>query len=379
MSQNKQSTDQKLSDIEQRLKKDTTHRKTLIEQNDRTIRDLRVRLEDCETRRSEMRAQHKLDLQEIKTLKDRINDLEHELLRANHQIDNKLKTIDNRISNVTSKMKTSYASAVKPPTITTMTLREQTGPRLQSPIPVNPVNPPPSHIHNPANNVFPTATNNAPPATNNAPPANDDVIPTNIPNNDGVTHANNAGIHDNGDLNPKPKKKPAMIDLTNTSILWDIYNGNVHGLQFGGDVLPGLPGRQLPRPKKADATDGRPTNKTHNIKSLSKTYSQLEGVARLRTKRVVLYNINANRSFDDVKQQIYDYAHERHVRVTYVRLLKKRTHYDNTETYTAQVNMACDDYEQVSSDDGFWPEDIHCRDYVPRQKNNDRYGQEHRW
>lgn len=72
-----------------------------------------------------------------------------------------------------------------------------------------------------------------------------------------------------------------------------------------------------------------------------------------------------------MKQTIFDYTHEQHVRATFVRLLKRRVHYDKTETYTIQVNIAGEDYSVVMQDE-FWPENIICRDYVPKNRRNDQ-------
>ncbi len=116
---------------------------------------------------------------------------------------------------------------------------------------------------------------------------------------------------------------------------------------------------------------------------MAKPNRTLEGVRRERTKRVVLSNINADKPFDQIQNIIFDYARTKHVRVTHVRLLRKRTHYDNTETYTVQVNITFDDFDKVINDDEFWPEDIVCREFIPRNQyreqvnrdntNNGRY------
>jgi len=171
----------------------------------------------------------------------------------------------------------------------------------------------------------------------------------------------------------KPSANTNMIDLSNKELLWDIYNVNPYGLVFGGgDNRTQNKPTDRPPPEKQSTLTRPPSSKTYSIKSLGKTYSALEGVRRVKTKRVVLSNINADKPFDDVNNLITEYAHEQNVRVTYARLLRKRSHYDGTETYTVQVNMSCDDYERVLNDKDFWPPDINCRDYIPRHRQREQ-------
>ncbi|XP_048246384.1 uncharacterized protein LOC124145157 [Haliotis rufescens] len=53
----------------------------------------------------------------------------------------------------------------------------------------------------------------------------------------------------------------------------------------------------------------------------------------------------ADEPFETVKDLIYNYAKDKHVRVTFARLMKKRMNYNHQDTYTVQVNMVFDDYD----------------------------------
>ena len=91
------------------------------------------------------------------------------------------------------------------------------------------------------------------------------------------------------------------------------------------------------------------TEISHPIRSTSKRYHALQGVPRIKTKRIVLYNVSAEESFDSVKDMIYDYAKDQRVRVTFVRLMKRNERQNYQDTYTVQVNLDYDDYEQYIS------------------------------
>lgn len=60
--------------------------------------------EESDALRTDLRAQLKLEWQEMKSLKDRITDLEHELMGAYFQIDAKVKSLDYKITNIPSKI-----------------------------------------------------------------------------------------------------------------------------------------------------------------------------------------------------------------------------------------------------------------------------------
>ena len=83
----------------------------------------------------------------------------------------------------------------------------------------------------------------------------------------------------------------------------------------------------------------------------------------------MLYNFNAEETFDT--DMIYDYAHEQNVRVMFVRLMKKNERHNYQDTYTVQVNLDFDDYEQyVSKCRDFWPPGIRVRDYMPKTRSH---------
>lgn len=99
----------RLTHLESKFDREISKNNDVIQEQNLVIQDLTVRLEASEERRVELRSELKLQAQESKTLKDKINDLEHELMRANHQVDNKLKTIDNKITNLSDKLKNSQS------------------------------------------------------------------------------------------------------------------------------------------------------------------------------------------------------------------------------------------------------------------------------
>lgn len=96
-----------------------------------------------------------------------------------------------------------------------------------------------------------------------------------------------------------------------------------------------------------------------------------QGVVRKRTKRIVLYNVAADKPYQQVSRAVRAYVEREGAHVTFTKLLKKRES-KGRSTYIMRVNINEDDYYQVIDDnDYFWPKGIYWRDYVPQSKNQD--------
>lgn len=89
------------------------------------------------------------------------------------------------------------------------------------------------------------------------------------------------------------------------------------------------------------------------------------GVFRQRTKRIVLYNVKADRPFELVDAAIRQYAQNKGVHISYTKLMRKRD-FKNYSTYTLRVNIHEHDFDTVETDQNFWPNGVYWRDYVPR-------------
>lgn len=93
------------------------------------------------------------------------------------------------------------------------------------------------------------------------------------------------------------------------------------------------------------------------------------GVVRRRTKRIVLYNVRADKSFSQVERAVRVYADQRGAHVTFTRLLKTHGSSHNS-TYIMRVNINEDDfYRKIEGNEVFWPEGVYYRDYVPYNKS----------
>ncbi|CAC5364240.1 unnamed protein product [Mytilus coruscus] len=106
--------------------------------------------------------------------------------------------------------------------------------------------------------------------------------------------------------------------------------------------------------------------------------SVFRGVVRRRTKRIVLYNVLADRPYELVNNAVKLYAEQKGVHVTFTKyaeqkgahvtftkLLKRRENRGST-TFIMRVNMNEDDYkDKIENTENFWPNGVYCRDYIP--------------
>ena len=93
------------------------------------------------------------------------------------------------------------------------------------------------------------------------------------------------------------------------------------------------------------------------------------GVVRKRTKRIVLYNVRADKPFELVSGAVKTYAENKDVKITFSKLLKKRD-IRGKSTYIMRVNILESDFENVEQDENFWPAGVYWRDYIPYNSSN---------
>ena len=92
-------------------------------------------------------------------------------------------------------------------------------------------------------------------------------------------------------------------------------------------------------------------------------------VARRRTKRIVLYNVRADKQFEVVESAVRSFAERQGVHVTFTKLLKRRENRDNS-SYIMRVNINEEDYKnKVENNEQFWPKGVYWRNYVPYNNN----------
>ncbi|CAG2228952.1 unnamed protein product [Mytilus edulis] len=96
--------------------------------------------------------------------------------------------------------------------------------------------------------------------------------------------------------------------------------------------------------------------------------SVFRGVVRKRSRRIVLYNVTADKPFELVDTAIRNFASSKGVNITFVKLLIKRQ-YKDIATYTLRANINERDFAAVENDDFFWPEGVYWRDYIPQNKH----------
>lgn len=95
--------------------------------------------------------------------------------------------------------------------------------------------------------------------------------------------------------------------------------------------------------------------------------SAFRGVVRKRTKRIVLYNVMANKPYETVDSAVRAHFKRKGVHVTFTKLLKRREN-KNYSTFIMRVNVLESDFVRKienNCDDDFWPEGVYWRDYVP--------------
>lgn len=106
--------------------------------------------------------------------------------------------------------------------------------------------------------------------------------------------------------------------------------------------------------------------------------SSFRGTERKRTKRIVLYNVIADKPFSDISSAVRSFAQREGVRVTFTKLLKKNDSRRGKATYVMRVNINEDDYYKViDANEYFWPKGIYWRDYVPyynKQTSESQWG-----
>ncbi|CAC5405467.1 unnamed protein product [Mytilus coruscus] len=96
--------------------------------------------------------------------------------------------------------------------------------------------------------------------------------------------------------------------------------------------------------------------------------SVFRGVVRKRTKRIVLYNVRADKPYELVNGAVKSYAENKGVKITFSKLLKKRES-RGYSTYIMRVNIAESDFEKVESNENFWPAGVYWREYIPYNSN----------
>ena len=96
--------------------------------------------------------------------------------------------------------------------------------------------------------------------------------------------------------------------------------------------------------------------------------SVFRGVVRKRSRRIVLYNVTADKPFELVDTAIRNFASSKGVNITFVKLLIKQQ-YKDIATYTLRANINERDFAAVENDDFFWPEGVYWRDYIPQNKH----------
>lgn len=83
------------------------------------------------------------------------------------------------------------------------------------------------------------------------------------------------------------------------------------------------------------------------------------GVVRKRTKRIVLYNVIADKPIELVDSAVRSYAESKGVHVTFTKLLKKYENRRNS-TYIMRVNVLESDFEStIENDSHFWPRGVY--------------------
>lgn len=93
------------------------------------------------------------------------------------------------------------------------------------------------------------------------------------------------------------------------------------------------------------------------------------GVIRKRTKRIVLYNVIADKPFELIDCAVRSYAESKGVHVTFTKLLKKNENKRNSN-YIMRVNVLESDFESnIENDSHFWPRGVYWREYVPYNNN----------
>ncbi|VDI55514.1 Hypothetical predicted protein [Mytilus galloprovincialis] len=103
------------------------------------------------------------------------------------------------------------------------------------------------------------------------------------------------------------------------------------------------------------------------------------GVVRKRTKRIVLYNVIADKPYELVSSAVKTYAEQKDVHITFTKLLKKRESRGKS-TYIMRVNINEDDYfNKIETDNQFWPKGIYWRDYVPYNSNTNNNKPDSQW
>ena len=99
------------------------------------------------------------------------------------------------------------------------------------------------------------------------------------------------------------------------------------------------------------------------------------GVVRRRTKRIVLYNVAADKPFNQISSGVRTYAERQGVHVTFTKLLKRHESRGKSR-YIMRVNINEDDfYSVIDNNDYFWPKGIYWRDYVPYNNNQESEAQ----
>ncbi|XP_071145094.1 putative leucine-rich repeat-containing protein DDB_G0290503 [Mytilus edulis] len=103
------------------------------------------------------------------------------------------------------------------------------------------------------------------------------------------------------------------------------------------------------------------------------------GVVRKRTKRIVLYNVIADKPYELVSSAVKTYAEQKDVHITFTKLLKKRESRGKS-TYIMRVNINEDDFfNKIETDNQFWPKGIYWRDYVPYNSNTNNNKPDSQW
>lgn len=89
---------------------------------------------------------------------------------------------------------------------------------------------------------------------------------------------------------------------------------------------------------------------------------------KCKTKRFVLYFIRADKPLDLIKDAIFNYAKQRDVHVSFIRLLKHWEGYN--PTYTLRVNVDSNAANKITENENFWPVNVKCREWIPQSRMN---------
>ncbi len=103
-----------------------------------------------------------------------------------------------------------------------------------------------------------------------------------------------------------------------------------------------------------------------NVKFDNEWERAFKGISpKFKKKRFVLSRVSADKPFELVQDAIVEYARKVNVIISSVTLLKKWEGY--YPTYTIRINVGSQSADKVI-EDTFWPQNVRCREWIPRSK-----------